>query len=130
MSTATLPVEVFAQWLATGERGLSSEAIVSHLTGQQVGRWANGDYPHDVGDFRRCELLLRSVPAARIRFHGMARVNAVWAALVPAWYEIVALIESEVPDAFVSGYWRGGSAPKAYTRIRELIDSARLGVAA
>lgn len=71
MST-TVPIEHFADWLARGERGISSETIVSRLSGIPVGtyRWSS-NYPHDPADFRRCELLLRWVPVARIGLPAM-----------------------------------------------------------
>lgn len=121
-----LKIETFANWLATGERGISSEAIVSHLTGVQVGRYNSpfGDHPYDRDDFRRCELLLRSVPLARLHFPLMKTRGAVWAALVEAWDELVELGESEVPGAF-DGPQPYGSAPKMYARMREIREAAR-----
>lgn len=119
-----LPLTIFAGWLASGERGLSSEAIVSNLTGQHVGRyWHGGDHPYDPSDFRRCELLLREVPIARLMFHRMAEVSPVWKALVEAWSEIVALMESEVPGVFETRS-PNGRAPLAAARITQCREVA------
>ena len=116
-----LSLEYFTHWLANGERGISSEAIVSQLTGQQVGRrWSGSDHPHDPGDFRRCELLLRNYPLARLTFVAeMPKRSEVWTRLVEHWDELVALIETECPDAF-NGRRSHGSAPKAYQLMKEL----------
>ena len=38
-----VPIEAFVSWLASGERGMSSEAIVSHLTGVDVGTHRVGE---------------------------------------------------------------------------------------
>lgn len=116
-----LPLGAFTQWLASGQRGLSSEAIVRHLTGQPVGRFASTrhpDYPHDPDDFRRCQLLLRKVPLAGLVFGQMRTASPVWARLVDAWDEIAALIQEEAPD-YLDGR---GSAPRAYRLMRRVID--------
>lgn len=118
--TALLKLEHFTGWLASGERGISSEAIVSQLTGQPVGRrWFGGDHPYDPDDFRRCEILLRTYPLARLVFSAlMPSRSPVWAALVARWDEIVALIEEEAPGVF-TGRREGQSAPRAYALIKE-----------
>jgi len=125
MSAHTVPLTHFTAWLASGERGLSSEAIVANLTGSRVGRYGNrGDHPYDPSDFRRCERLLRDHPLARLHFAQMRDVSPTWAALVDAWPELVALMESEVPGIF-DAERPHGSAPKAYARIQEIRDAAR-----
>ncbi|KHJ74672.1 hypothetical protein [Rhodococcus sp. Chr-9] len=119
MTEGLLKLEHFAHWLASGERGISSEAIVSHLTGHQVGRpWAGADHPWDPDDFYRCEMLLRAYPLARLAFPAMKSRSEVWARLVDAWDELVALGEEEVPGIF-SGPARG-RAPRMYARMRQI----------
>lgn len=104
--TVHLPLKVFVRWLASGERGLSSEAIVEHLTGEPVGgrahapRHGRKDHPYDLSDFRRCELLLRQVDVARLVFPAMAEVSPRWARLVDAWDDIVAAAEEVDPNIF------------------------------
>ena len=116
--SVNLPIEHFAQWLANGERGLSSEAIVEHLTGVRVGRYGGFgvDHPYDAGDFRRCEMLLRAHPLARLMFVAMRTASPAWARLVDAWDELVALAESEGVSA--SDRW---NAPMTSARVYELI---------
>lgn len=94
-----LPLTIFTGWLASGERGMSSEAIVARLTGHRVGRYSHGDHPWDTGDFRRCEQLLEAVPLARMAFPLMADVSPQWAALVPVWDEIAALAKTDRAEA-------------------------------
>jgi len=91
-------------WLRTGERGISSEAIFSHLTGIRVlnPRW-EFDGPHDFQDFRRCELLLEAVPEFRERFGEMKTVSPYWARLVDEWPNLVRELDA-VPD------WRAGQS--------------------
>lgn len=123
MSTVTrLPLSAFTQWLASGERGLSSNAIVAHLTGKPIGRYTPmpRDYPHDPDDFRRCQLLLEAVPIARLTFPSMRSVSPEWARLVDAWDDIAAAIEADAP-----GYLRaphGKSSPRGYRLMKQAIN--------
>ena len=74
-----LHISLFSDWLENGERGISSNTIVSHLTGIFVGNRYADSYPRDPADFRRCELLLRAVPEAREHLGRLATKGAVWA---------------------------------------------------
>lgn len=51
----SLPIEA-TRWLASGERGASSDAIFYQLTGVATGDKTS--HPHDPADLRRCRLLL------------------------------------------------------------------------
>jgi hypothetical protein len=112
-------------WLAYGERGISSEAIVTRLTGIGVGHYDNGDHPLDMGDFKRCELLLREVSEARERFNEMRDVSPQWDALVEHWQEIVNLAQSQDPEFFTPRRDLFDKIPEARQRIWELLDSIR-----
>ncbi len=103
-------------WLASGERGDSSNAIVKALTGLlPYSHWPTE--PYDSSDFRRCEMLLRAVPSLRADMPHMAERSPVWARLVEAWDDIVAVAEIEFPGVFDGGH--GGAAPHTYALIRE-----------
>ena len=117
-----LDLSRFSQWLASGERGISSDAIVNQLTGCPVGRrWGGGDHPHDPSDFRRCEMLLRAYPLARLLFpSAMPSRSPEWARLIGRWDELVALIEEEVPAAFTRTPPHDSNAPKAYALMKGL----------
>ncbi len=119
---SALPLTYFTTWLASGQRGLSSEAIVANLTGQQVGRWPGGknNYPLDPDDFRRCQLLLRSHPEAAAAFGQMRSVSPEWERLVDAWDEIHATIEAETPDYLDNPGRR--SAPLGYALMKRVLD--------
>jgi hypothetical protein len=77
--------EAIAQWALSGSTGASASAIVYNLAG--VGA-ESGCYPHDSGDFERCERVLNAVPELRQMFGKMSEVNQYWAALVLRWDEI------------------------------------------
>lgn len=104
------------EWLANGERGISSNTIVQHLTGiKTLGTWRK-DIPYDPDDLRRCRLLLERVPALKERFHAMASCSADWERLVEKWDELCTLMDEESP------FWRDGegSAERTYEMMADL----------
>lgn len=112
-------------WLAHGERGLSSESMCFWLVFGERLKWPREGYPLDPADFRRCQLLLRLVPKLRKRLPLMAECSPVWAALVERWDEITKVLEAEVPTVYLSRYGYEGSAPKAYALMQEIIAAGR-----
>ena len=108
------------KWLASGERGISSEHMFYVLTGIPAGRIRPGScHPSDPDDFKRCEKLLRQVPEFRSRLDEMRLVSPVWNALVDNWNKLVEVIEEEVPGV-LSGERFHGSAPTAYALMKEI----------
>ena len=73
-----------ATWALGKSTGASAKCIARHMVGLDT----DGSYPHDGGDFGRCEMLMEMVPGIRQRLHEMAEVNRYWALLVPRWNEI------------------------------------------
>ena len=71
-------------WLANGDRGISSEAIVSYLTGVNIGRIFNS-HPSDTSDFGRCSKLLKACPEIKAKFYRMKEVSGIWEKLVENW---------------------------------------------
>ncbi|OZE35657.1 MULTISPECIES: hypothetical protein [unclassified Rhodococcus (in: high G+C Gram-positive bacteria)] len=123
---ALVPIEHFTMWLATGERGISSEKIASHLSGVPITKWSQFDsHPHDPSDFRRCERLFRAVPLARLHMSAVGDISPVWRNLVDHWDEIVALCEQDWPGCIDNSPSRTAGAPNAYRRMKELIEEAR-----
>lgn len=123
MSAPTLPLGLFAEWLANGKRGLSSEAIVEHLTGIPVGgrayapRRGRLDHPCDAGDLRRCVELLDRVPEARESLDKMRTASAAWAVLVDHWDELESLLRDGMKR-------KDGNATRQ--RMSELLDAVRV----
>lgn len=110
------------KWLAIGERGASSDAIVNHLTGLLGGDDYDDRFAHpwDTADFRRCQLLLDQVPALvgpfRERMHTL---SPVWSRLAANWDDICASLDHEIPG------WRegrAGKAPNTSDLIKETIN--------
>ncbi|WP_181275984.1 hypothetical protein [Brevibacterium oceani] len=116
---ANIHSQNIVHWLATGERGVSSEAIVSHLTGVPVGgRPGSGGYPYDPADFNRCHKLLERCPQLRIELHRMAELGPVWASLVERWDNITRLFLAEVEQGT-------GRAPRTYKVMQSLREGGR-----
>lgn len=117
-----------AHWLATGSRGLSSEALFSMTTGLDIRggsslhRFREGwRHPYDPDDFQRCERMLRAVPEARSNF-AAAKTTPEWTVLIDHWDELVALMQDELPGIFDGQH---GRAPRSYARMQELLDPIR-----
>lgn len=53
-----------------------------------MGLGGDGSYPHDEGDFMRCERLMDAVPEFRARIGEMSGLNRYWTAIAPHWEEI------------------------------------------
>lgn len=111
-------------WLARGERGISSEAIVTHCLGVDCTKrhvwWSN--HPLDPADLRRCLLLLDTVPEARAELHRIASVSRAWRSLYENWDELESLLREEIGEDLPFRNW---SAPRTYSRMRELLDASR-----
>ncbi len=109
-----------ARWLSIGERGSSSNAIFTHLTGKnacEVG--GKKDHPCDPADVRRCWLLLEDVPELKASFQRMAEVSPAWSGLVRDWDQIISTMAEEIGD--IRKPKRGASAPRTYKLIKNAI---------
>lgn len=86
-------------WLAAGQRGVSSGAIVHHLVGWHTNRHHEPENaaPRDRGDLGRCVTLLDQVPQLRAHLPHMATVSTRWAALVEHWDELERCAKSNLP---------------------------------
>lgn len=108
------------KWLATGERGLSSDVMFEVLTGEPRGLQSSA-HPHDPDDFRRCRLLLEQVP--ELQLDDMKQVSPQWANLVAVWPQICAAMDQEL-----GLNWQnpkpGAKAMATYGLIKIAIESA------
>jgi hypothetical protein len=98
------------RWLINGERGLSSMAMVAHITGHGGDR----SHPLDPDDLRRCRLLVESVPLIRHNLQKMADCSPTWARIIAVWVELCNTMDAEAP------HWRQGtgSAPETYALLK------------
>lgn len=86
------------KWLEFGERGSSSEAIFSRITGITLDGEVNTDHPLDGDDFRRCRLLLEAVPEFQAKLTLMKDVSTQWHSLVNSWQELCDVMDAEAPQ--------------------------------
>lgn len=93
MDNPRLPLEMFAAWLANGDVGFSSLAIVQRLTG--ITMTVNGtrehgceDTPKDPGDLRRILGMFDMVPSARAYLSLMRDVSEDWKNIIDHWDEL------------------------------------------
>lgn len=84
-------------WRTTGERGLSAQSILVHMTGGDLGDgW---QHPHGASDLHRCMLLLRRIPEWASRMPEMSRRSECWKALIGSWPQLLAAFHDEAgPD--------------------------------
>lgn len=114
---ATPGMDVIA-WLAGGQRGISANTIITNVCGVDAMGRSRQSHPHDPDDLTRCVRLLERCPSVAAEFGRMRDVNPVWAGLVDAWDELVAMLDAEIPS-WRAGMW--GSAPKTYARMKQIV---------
>ncbi len=84
-------------WLRAGERGASSEALVSRAIGIPITqRPLAHAYPLDPDDLRRCADLLDACPEVRPFVDKMP--GPVWRRLAKQWDALVALMRREASE--------------------------------
>ena len=110
----SVPLEKVADWLANGERGLSSETMAMWLAMGKLPKWHS--HPLDPDDLDRCLKLLEWVPELRAELPRMAGVSRRWAALVANWDRI----ERSHLDEVGLGWTKARSAPKTYDLMKSI----------
>lgn len=79
-----------------GERGMSSEAmhwvLYFNADGDKI-PIVKRHHPADPDDFRRCYLLLETVPEWKAKLHLMKPVSPVWSNLVDNWDKLTEMIK-------------------------------------
>lgn len=105
------------QWLATGEKGLSSETMFEVLSGMKTCEHGYR-HPYDPADFARCRKLIETIPAYERRISEMGKISKQWKAIVDNWDKLCAMMDEEAPE------WRThkGRAPKTYEFMRKLLQ--------
>ena len=104
-------------WILHGERGASSETVFTILTGVRLIEKSKYQAPSNADDFRRCRLLLESVPGLTEKLKVMSCVSPAWGDLVEQWNKISSLMDSEAPE------WRKGkgNVPRTSNMIKSVV---------
>jgi len=107
------------RWFATGQRGLSSEAMASCAIDAPVRDWPS-NHPHDPADFNRCLLLVAQVPHVREAFPAIAKLSPQWRTIIEHWDELEAMFVGEAG----LNWEKAGQAPNTFARMRDLLMRA------
>ena len=112
--------EGFVEWLANGERGLSSDCIATVLSGLDCMSRDFGlvQYPRDPSDFIRCEKLLARVPSFAARLDEMKYLSKEWRSLVEHWSEISEAIKLDLSI-------NPNKCPTAYNLMQKILVGAK-----
>ena len=81
-----------AFWLENGERGISSETMFGVLSGSGRTPKSGPRPPYDPDDFRRCHLLLETVPQWRNRLDELKVLGDAWPSLVDNWDKLTFML--------------------------------------
>lgn len=109
------------EWFASGDTGTSSETIARHMLGMEHKGQFGISEPADGGDLGRCLRLLAKIPEWEPRIAELAPLSNTWAALVPHWAELKALMIQEAGPEFA----KYTPTPLTYKRIKQLTDEPR-----
>ena len=105
------------QWLLTGERGVSSNAIVCLALGSKFDVFGNRT-PSDAGDLRRCLLLLEAVPTLKPYLTTVvANSSPEWKRMVGCWDILTEIFTEAIPDYLSSN--PGWSSPEHNKKFRD-----------
>lgn len=77
-------------WLKYGERGTSSETMLSLCTLVTITK--EYGYPKDPNDFDRCYRLVEAVPEIRGRLNGLKNFGKEWANIVDNWDKLEGML--------------------------------------
>ncbi len=113
-------VQRATQWIVSRDTGMSSKAIWAHMMGAEP-EWNCG--PADPADLGRCLRLLALIPEWKPRMGEMAAYGGEWAALIPHWDELAAMMADEVGIAWE----KGRNAPKTFDRMQAIRYGKALG---
>lgn len=90
-------------WLEHGERGISSKTIFQTIDGRKILEYHKGCHPSDPDDFRRCYLLLKTIPEWKEKLYMMKEVSPVWEKLVENWDRLSELLEGQMKTGKPNG---------------------------
>lgn len=91
-------------WLEHGERGVSSETIFQTIDGRIILEHEKC-HPLDPDDFRRCYLLLKTIPEWKDKLYMMEKVSPVWSELVDNWDRLSEILEEQIRTGKPNGVY-------------------------
>ncbi|MGI4744939.1 MAG: hypothetical protein ACRYGI_11585 [Janthinobacterium lividum] len=104
-----------AEWLASGDTGVSSTAILLWLSARAKDRTWGAHTPSDPADLGRCLRLLERIPEWKSRMPEMAEAGDNWARIMPHWDRMAQSMCDEVGI----DWSKARSAPLTYDLMKE-----------
>lgn len=113
-----------AEWLASGDTGTSSKAIMLWLSSRTADKQWGPDTPRDAGDLARCLRLLERIPEWKERMPEMAEAGGLWPTFIKHWDKIVAKFMEEAGGVIPRQYGVWPDFKQTYALMREANDAA------
>jgi len=113
-----------AEWLASGDVGSSSKAIMLWLSSGTTDTRYGPDTPRDAGDLARCLRLLERIPEWKERMPEMAAAGGLWPTFIKHWDKIVATFMEECDGKIPAQYGLWHKFDRTYALMRKANDEA------
>jgi hypothetical protein len=91
-------------WLKHGEHGSSSMTIFENLAQRAMPKY-HQNHPLDPDDFRRCYLLLNTIPEWKTRLPELKTLSPVWSKLVDNWDKLTEMLEEQMKTGKANGMY-------------------------
>jgi hypothetical protein len=91
-------------WLKHGEHGNSSMTIFENLSQRAMPHY-HQCHPLDPDDFRRCYLLLNTIPEWKTRLPELKTLSPVWSKLVDNWDKLTEMLEEQMKTHKANGMY-------------------------
>jgi hypothetical protein len=91
-------------WLASGERGISSDTLFTYITGVNALGGRQPGVPLDLDDLRRCRLLLKRCPRLNEELYKIESVSSEWKYLIERWYLLCSSMDDEFRNWEIRDY--------------------------
>jgi hypothetical protein len=114
-----------AEWLASGDTGSSSKAIMLWLSARQTEKTFGPSVPSDAGDLGRCLRLLGRIPEWKSRMPEMTGAGGYWPTFARRWDEIVAQFMEDCGGNVPAKWGEWPDTSKTYALMRQVMDEAR-----
>lgn len=115
-------VRSVAEWLLSGDTGISSKTIAAIALGIEKKDGFGFDIPYDSADFGRCYRLLKAVPELRDYLPLVAEKCPKWRPLVEIWDELTRLYEQDLAE---EPQYEMQSRGRGRTKRRVLVNKRR-----
>lgn len=90
-------VENQKRWLEHGEHGVSAKTMFKYLSDDiEIEINFPESHPHDPDDFRRCYLLLETVPQFKTKLWRLENLSPVFENLVKNWDKLSRMLEEQM----------------------------------